>query len=109
MSYRDLDFNYSDFQIEVIKISKKFNMHITLSNEGTVEFVSNDEEKKRAFAEEIHRLNPKTKLVDIISSGLDRDVRGNLLDRCTNLHLVDDDYYNWITEKGKETRQVEMF
>lgn len=100
MWYKDLGWRPSNFEKKIYRASKEMNMRIVYANRDRVDFVSTDKDKIRAFAEKIHAIDPNTKLVDIIGSRQDKDVKGNTLEGCTSAHLVDDGYYNWLIGDG---------
>ena len=87
---------YSEFEIAVFKLAKKYEINMVRSCEEEVEFFEEDKLKAFNFADEINKLNPRTRVVELISIRQHIDTRGNDIRLSKSLYLVDDDYYNAI-------------
>lgn len=95
--------SYSDFEIAVIKLAKKFEISMTRSSAELVEFWEEDIKKAYRFTDEIRKLNPKTKFIELISTRQHKDTKGFDIRNSKSLYLTDDDYYNALI--GNESDQ----
>ena len=85
---------YSEFEIAVYKLAKKYEISMTRSSEQLVEFFEEDYKKAHMFRSEVKKLNPATKCVELIYANQYTDTKGFDIRKSKAMYLVDDDYYN---------------
>lgn len=99
---------YSPFRQQAIIIAKKHDISMFLCTEKVIEIAELDDYKALQFIRAIERLNPKTRVTDLIKNKQHIDVNGYNITGDKSRYLIDDDYYNEIIGKGK-TEQMAMF
>lgn len=106
-----MDLSYmTEFRVEATKIARKNKISMVFCSEKLIEITELDDSKARAFAKDIRRLNPSTKVTDLIKNNQHIDTRGYDITRDKALYLVDDDYYYKIIGEPREPMgQLSMF
>ena len=88
-----MNYNLTDLKIAYYKIAKKMEINMIMCRDNEIEVYEENHIKGYKFAEEIHKINSKCKIVDLKSMGMDVDVRGNTLAGSKSLYLVDEEHY----------------
>ena len=80
-------------KIEFIKIAKRMEVSMPFITEKEIEVNESDRRKFNKFAEEIRRISPNTKILDLIRSNEHICVRGYDITGDKSLYLTDDNHY----------------
>lgn len=71
-------------------IAKTNNIMATRITEKEIEFYEKDKDNMRKFVEQIkERCGHNIKFIELNSIGMDKDIKGNLLEGCTALYMLE--------------------
>lgn len=88
-------------KVKIIKIAKRLDISIFFLSEELIEIAELDISRRRIFAKEVHEVGCKAKIIDLIESKQNIDIRGYDITGDKALYQVDDDYYRQLIGEYK--------
>ena len=103
-----LSIEEKQFRVAAVKIAKAQQISMTMNTKKLVEFNEENKQKVILFSNSIKALSPGTKVIELIRSNQNMDVRGYDIKRDKALYLQDDEYYKHLVGEVK-IEQATMF